>query len=177
MQTAGGGKSPDLSFPVFQVHTLKLSVCVMRCVKKSCTRVQLLCLVWLFATLWTVTRQAPLSLGFPRKEYWIGLPFPPPKDLPDPGTEPVSPASPALADRFFTDAPPGKPYPQEWTRVNPKINGGLWGIMTYQYRFISCNKCISLVQGVDNAGGCTWQGCGGWGVWELCEPKTTLKII
>ena len=71
------------------------------------------------------------------------------------------------------------------TRVNPKINGGLWGIMTYQYRFISCNKCISLVQGVDNAGGCTWQGCGGRGVWELCafllqcfcEPKTTLKII
>ena len=44
------------------------------------------------ATPWTVARQAPLSVGFPRQEYWIGLPFPSPGDLPYPGIEPVSPA-------------------------------------------------------------------------------------
>ena len=43
-----------------------------------------------------------LSMGFPRQEYWIGLPFPPPGNLPNSGTEPVSPASPALAGGFFS---------------------------------------------------------------------------
>ena len=57
-------------------------------------------------TPWTVARQAPLSMGFSRQEYWSGLPFPSPGDLPDPGTEP---ASPVLAGRFFTTEPPGKP--------------------------------------------------------------------
>ena len=47
------------------------------------------------ATPWTAAHQAPLSMGFPRQEYWSGLPFPPPGDLPDPGIEPVSLASPA----------------------------------------------------------------------------------
>ena len=46
--------------------------------------------------------QAALSLGFPRQEYWSGSPFPPPRDLPDPGIEPMSLTSPALADGFFT---------------------------------------------------------------------------
>ena len=45
--------------------------------------------VWFFATPWTVARQAPLSMEFPRQEYWSGLPFSSPGDLPDPGTEPV----------------------------------------------------------------------------------------
>ena len=44
-----------------------------------------------FVTLWTVAHQAPLSLGFPKQEYWSGLPFPPPGDLPDPRIEPESP--------------------------------------------------------------------------------------
>ena len=44
------------------------------------------------ATPWTVARQAPLSMGFPKQEYWSRLPFPPPGDLPDPGIKPVSPA-------------------------------------------------------------------------------------
>ena len=47
---------------------------------------------WLFAIPWTTAHQAPLSMGFPRKEYWSGLPFVSPGDLPDPGIEPVSPA-------------------------------------------------------------------------------------
>ena len=48
--------------------------------------------------------QAPLSMEFFRQEYWSGLPFPPPGDLPDPGIEPKSPASPSSAGKFFTTA-------------------------------------------------------------------------
>ena len=55
----------------------------------------------LFVTPWTVACQVPLSTGFSRQEYWSGLSFPPPEDLPDPGIELVSPASLALAGRFF----------------------------------------------------------------------------
>ena len=58
--------------------------------------------VQLFATLWTVPCPAPLSMGFSRQEYRSGLPCPPPRDLPDPGIEPVSLMSPALAGGFFT---------------------------------------------------------------------------
>ena len=47
--------------------------------------------VRLFATLWTVVHQASLSLRFSRREYWDGLPCPPPGDLPEPGVEPMSP--------------------------------------------------------------------------------------
>ena len=53
-------------------------------------------------TLWTVAHQAPLSMGFPRQEYWSELPFPSPGDLPDPGIELTSLISPALTGRFFT---------------------------------------------------------------------------
>ena len=59
-------------------------------------------------TQWTVAGQALLSIGFFRQEYWSGWPFPPPGDLPDPGIEPTSPSSPALAGSFFTADPPGK---------------------------------------------------------------------
>ena len=48
--------------------------------------------VCLFVTLWTVAQQAPLTMGFSRQEYWSGLPFTFPGDLPDPGIEPRSPA-------------------------------------------------------------------------------------
>ena len=58
--------------------------------------------VQLFATLWTIACQVPLSMGLSRPEYWSRLPCPPPGDLPDPGIEPVSQMSPALAGRFFT---------------------------------------------------------------------------
>ena len=62
--------------------------------------------VQLFATPWTIARQAPLSMEFPRQEYWSGLPFPPPGDLHDSGIES---AASALATRFFTTALSGKP--------------------------------------------------------------------
>ena len=51
----------------------------------------------------------PLSLEFSGQEYWSGLPFPTPRDLPDPEIKLMSPASPALAGRLFTTEPPGKP--------------------------------------------------------------------
>ena len=54
------------------------------------------------ASPWTVAHQAPLSMGFSRQEYWSGSPFPPPGDLPNPGIEPLSVISPALAGGFFT---------------------------------------------------------------------------
>ena len=65
--------------------------------------------VWLFVTLWTVAHQAPLSMGFSRQEYWNGLPCPPSGHLPNPGIEPASLMSPALASGFFTTSAPGKP--------------------------------------------------------------------
>ena len=64
--------------------------------------------VQLFAILWIVACQVPLSMGFSRQEYWSGLPFPPPGDLPDPGIEPLSLASPALAGRFLTTSTTGE---------------------------------------------------------------------
>ena len=59
-------------------------------------------IVRLFATPRTVAHQASLSMELSRQEYWSGLPFPTPGDLPDPGIEPEYLASPALAGRFFT---------------------------------------------------------------------------
>ena len=61
--------------------------------------------VQLFVTPWTVARQALLSMGFSRQEYWSGLPFPSPGDLTDPGIEPRSPA--LQADSLLSE-PPGK---------------------------------------------------------------------
>ena len=57
-------------------------------------------------TLWTIAQQAPLSMGFSKQEYWSGLPFPSPGDLPDPGIEPGSPASQGDA---LPSEPPGNP--------------------------------------------------------------------
>ena len=62
--------------------------------------------VWLFATLWTVIDQVPLSMGFFRQEYWIGLPLPPPGDIPDPG---IKPAYLTLQSDSFPSKPSRKP--------------------------------------------------------------------
>ena len=69
---------------------------VHSCMLRRFSRVQL------FATLWTIALQAPLSMEFSRQEYCSGLPCPPPGDLPNPGIELASLPSPALAGRFFT---------------------------------------------------------------------------
>ena len=71
---------------------------------------------------------ARLSVGFPRQEYWSGLPFPNPGDLPNPGTEPMSLASPAFVGRFFTIAPPGKPH-MIWRTFTPLILSPVWKLL------------------------------------------------
>ena len=73
--------------------------------------------VRLFATPWTVAHQAPPSMGFSRKEYWSGLPFPPPGDLPNPGIEL---RSPALQAEALTSEPPGKPSIKQWELTQRK---------------------------------------------------------
>ena len=85
-----------------------LPVCCACSVTQSCLT---------FVTLWT--RQAPLSMGFFTQEYWSGLPFPPLGDQPNPGIEPMSAVSSALAGRFFTTDPPGKPPTRKQTRRCP----------------------------------------------------------
>ena len=69
-------------------------------------KVKLLSRVRLFETPWTAAYQAPLSMGFSRQEYWSGVPFPSLGDLPNPGTEP---GSPALQADSLPSEPPGKP--------------------------------------------------------------------
>ena len=69
-----------------------------------------------FSTLSTVALQTPLSMGFPRQEYWTGLPLPSPGDLPNPGIKPGSPVSLVLAGVFFTTS-----TTWEFRTVNPKF--------------------------------------------------------
>ena len=93
--------------------------------------------VWLFVAPWTIACQPPLSMGFSRQEYWSGLPFPSPGDLPNPGTEPTSLTSPALAGRFFTLVPLGKPkspssLPLKHNISSRSFKGAQWGLGRYQ---------------------------------------------
>ena len=82
----------------FKVNALKS--------RKESPKVKLLSRVRLFATPWTVAHQAPQSMEFFRQEYWSGLPFPSPGDLPNPG---IKPGSPALQADALPSEPPGKP--------------------------------------------------------------------
>ena len=72
-----------------------------------CVKAHSLCMSEFLRPQWTAARQAPLSMGFHRQEYWSGLPFPSVGNLPNSGIEPTSPA---LAGRFFTTEPPGNPH-------------------------------------------------------------------
>ena len=83
----------NILYPPLQYHTIYLKV-----------KVKLLSHIRLFVTLWTVAYQAPLPMGFSRQEYWSGLPFPSPGDLPNPGIEP---GSPTLQADALTSEPPG----------------------------------------------------------------------
>ena len=84
-------------------------------------KVKSLSCVWLFETPWTVAHQAPPSMGFSRQEYWNGLPFPFPGDLPDPGIEP---GSPTLQADALTSEPPGKPR----LHINKYIHTHIYGM-------------------------------------------------
>ena len=81
------------------------------------------------ATPWTVAHQAHLSTGFSRQEYWSGLPFPSPGDLPEPGVEPMPPA---WAGRFFTSGPPGKPTGKiaSWWEAAVSTESSVWCSVT-----------------------------------------------
>ena len=87
---------------------LNRTVVMMGCFDLSCCKLYVLCCakslncVQLFVTLWTVSCQAPQSMGFPRQEYWNGLPFPSPGDLPDPGIKLKSLTFPVLIGGFLT---------------------------------------------------------------------------
>ena len=82
-------------------------LCVCMCV--LCSVAQLCLTLRQSMGSWTVACQTPLSMGFSRQDYGSSLaPFPPSRNLPDPGIKPVSLLSPALAGGFFTTAPPGK---------------------------------------------------------------------
>ena len=76
----------------------------------TCAGMYMFSHVQLFATPWTVACQAPLSMGLSRQEYRSRLAFPPARDLPNPGIKVTASVSPALASRFFTTEPPGKPF-------------------------------------------------------------------
>ena len=90
---------------------------------KSLSRVRL------FATPWTVAHQAPPPMGFSRQEYWSGLPFPSPGDLPDPG---IKPRSPTLQADALTSEPPGKPDLIYWP-INGKNSSYLEISFTHLY--------------------------------------------
>ena len=97
--------------------------------------------VWLFVTPWTVAHQASLSMGFPRQEYWSGLPCPPPGDLPDPG---IIPRAPALQADSLLSEPPGK-----------HVILGLWGTslgqpapLIFINSLLFCNPGINLYYGL-----------------------------
>ena len=97
----------NMALPIwgFQTSSLQscksVNFCGLRKKEKSLSH------VWLFATPWTVAYQAPPSMGLSRQEYWSGLPFPSPGDLPDPGFKPRSPA--LQADALLSELP-GNPW-------------------------------------------------------------------
>ena len=94
-------KSRDITFPT-KVCLVKAMVFLV-VVIYGCELVKSLSRVRLFTTLWTVAYQAPPSMGFSRQEYWSGLPFPSPGDLPNPGIES---RSPPLEAEALTSEPP-----------------------------------------------------------------------
>ena len=93
--------------------------------------------VQLCASLWTETHQAPLSMGFSRQEYWSGLPFVSPGDLPDPGIKPVSLMSPASACRFFTTSATWEAHILQYiyTESHHVVHRNLHGVV--------CQLCLS----------------------------------
>ena len=99
---------------------------------------------WLFATSWTVAHQAPLFMKFPRREYWSGLWFPPPGDLPDPGIEPVSPT--LKVDSLPLPAePPGKQLIQYHTAIKVAEIGSLSYLSLYSTACIMGWNIVSWI--------------------------------
>ena len=121
-------------FSVLRVYYQSLQQCSVRSTHAymlSCSSC-----VWLFVTLWTVAHQTPLSMGFSRQEYWSGLPCPSPGHLPDPGIEPTSLTSPALAGGFFTTST--TIHNMKWSRGTGKdwTNYGMLSYINHPYLYI-----------------------------------------
>ena len=113
----------------------------------TCLYVCTLSRVWLFVTPWTAACQAPLSMGFPRQEYWSGLPFPSPGDLPDPGIESVTLVSPALAGGFLTisatwERPLSRDTVAFWGPGGQILNMWAWGALSSAPS--SVGRCVFL---------------------------------
>ena len=110
---------------------------VHKIIFRACLHAQSLSHAWLFVTLWTITHQAPLSMKFPRQEYWSRLPFPAPEDLSDLGIEPASPMSPALQVDSLPLEPLGMTF-QGYTNIfiwmcQPAFMTPLWPFMSIYY--------------------------------------------
>ena len=100
--------NPGIKHLLCLLHCQRISYCwaIRKVLTVVWSEVKSLSHVQLFGTPWTVVHQVPLSMGFSRQEYWSGLPFPSPGDLPNPGIEP---GSPALQADALPPEPPGKP--------------------------------------------------------------------
>ena len=107
--------------------------------------------VQLFVTQWTVAYQAPVTMGFSRPEYWSGVPFPTPGALPNPGIEPVSLMSPALAGGFFTTR-------ATTVETTPDVNNSLTGKASSHHYLTSIRKAREA-----------WE-------LQLCQTSTACKI-
>ena len=111
--------NPNLFYFLIPIY-IYVYVCV-------CVCAWVLSHVWLFVTPWAVAHKGPLSMEFSRQEYWSGLPFPSPGDLPDSG---IKPMSPALAGGFFT---PGNPiYVYSYICICLHICVCMSSILTYK---------------------------------------------
>ena len=139
--------------------------------------------VRLFATRWTVAHQAPLSLKFSRQEYWTGLPFPCPEDLPDPGIEP---GPPALQADSLPSEPTGK-LPGKWawhwhlpwstmhewsqsckTKVSPPLT-----LYLSDFSFVN-SACIFRPHCKPTH--CPSHGSNQWQTWKPAMPRASCKV-
>ena len=102
--------------------------------------------VRLFAVVWVLACQSPLSMGFSWQEYWSGLPFPLPGNLLNPGIEPSFTLSPALAGRFFTTLPPGKLISMHdfYLEIFMDLFGCVRSYMRHAGSFIIAYKLLSV---------------------------------
>ena len=99
---------------------------------------------------WTTARQVPLPMGFSRQDYWRGLPFPPPGDPPNPGIKPVSPVSPALADKFFTTSATWEALGPDGLDSNPTHESD-WPSLCLSFNICYIEKIIlPILQGCGN---------------------------
>ena len=141
--------------------------CVYKCI--ACAVLTCFSHIWFFLTPWTITHQAPLSLGFSRQEYWSGLPCPPPRDLPHPGIEATPPMSLALQ----VDSLPRLPW---WLRqLSVCLQWGRPGFDSWVGKIPWRRKWQStpaLLPGKSHG----WRSLIGYSPWGRKESDTTERL-